>query len=1015
MMITLFRCLVFLICFQGLMAQTKIIGKVTDKNGDPIPGAGVLEKGTGNEVATDLDGNYAILVKEGAVLEFYMLGFESQDISTDEKTTINVVLQEKIIQIDKVVVTALGIKRKEKALSYSLQQVNQEEFTRVKDANFVNSLNGKVAGVNIKKSSSGIGGATRVVLRGLTSIQGNNNVLYVVDGVPFYNISNGSASDNGAAFQDPAGTEGIADLNPEDIESVSVLTGPSAAALYGYQGANGVILVNTKKGKEGVAVTLSSNTEFLRPFITPDFQNTYGNRPGEYASWGKKLSTPSSYDPLDFFKTGVNQINSAAISIGNKKNQTFLSLSSTNSKGIIPNNEYNRYNFTLRNTSSFLNDKMHLDLSASYIKQDEKNMIAQGLYFNPLVSLYLFPPAENFDLVKFYERYDPSRNISTQYWPYGDDRANQNPYWIAYRMLFPRKRNRYMFSARLDYDIFSWLNVATRVRIDNTYESREKKYYASTIETHARKKGYYGFEQNEQKQTYADLIFNLKKRFGAFNLNANIGGSFSDFNPSLSRGVQGHLLTVPNFFDYSNIDPKDDELINAPSVGEPYRNNSLFGLAEVSYKDLLYLTLTGRNDWDSHLVNSKEPSFFYPSVGLSGIISKMVKLPDFISFLKVRSSYTEVGSPISITSATPRTRTRPIRGGTLSERSDYAFPPFKAERTRSWEAGLNMRLLHNHIDLDATFYESNTYNQTLYADAPSSSAYNRIPLQAGRIRNRGIELTFGYDTRPKKGKFGYNTHVAYTLNENKIMELVHDYPNPLAPGEKITITEILKSGGASNNRYNLLREGGRIDDVYVNRFLKTDSQGNIYVSPSGDLLPDDTNQVVKIGHTAPNFTIGWRHHFSYKGLNLNLLFNGRFGGIVNSTTQANLDAYGVSKKSEEARDRGGVDINGGKYDAEKYYKMIGTGDGMQAYYTYDATNIRLQEISLSYTLYPTFLKKKGFKSLTVSLTGNNLWMIYNKAPFDPELTASTGTYAQGYDYFMSPSMQSFGMGIKLKF
>ncbi len=1013
MKITLLRCFVLLICFQGLTAQTKITGTVKDTSGNPIPGVGVLEKGTNNEVATDLDGNYSVEVKEGAVLEFYSTGFETMDIPTAGKTTISVVLNQEVTKIDKVVITALGIKRKEKALSYNLQEIKQEELTRVKDANFVNSLSGKVAGVNIRRSSSGIGGATRVVLRGDKSILGNNNVLYVVDGVPLYNVSRGAASDSGG-FQDPGGTEGIADFNSEDIESISVLTGPSAAALYGYQGSNGVILINTKKGKEGVSVTLSSSTQFLRPFITPDFQNTYGNRAGEYASWGNKLSTPSTYDPLDFFKTGVNLINAATVQIGNKKNQTFISLGSTNSQGILPNNEYNRYNFTLRNTASFLNDKMHLDLSASYIKQDEQNMITQGLYFNPIPSLYLFSPGENFELVKFYERYDPTRRIYTQYWPYGGgDEVNQNPYWIAHRMVFPTKRDRYMFSTRLDYDIFSWLNASARVRIDNTHESREKKYYASTKAPHARGKGYYGFEEGNQKQTYADLLFNVKKRFGVFNLNANFGGSFSNFNPSLSRGLEGHLLTVPNFFDYSNIDTKDDRNISEARAGDRSRTYSIFGLAEVSYKDFLYLTLTGRNDWDSHLVNSKEPSYFYPSAGLSGIISKMAKLPDFISFLKVRASYTETGSPISIVGATPGTLTLPIKGGVLSERGDYPFPDFKAERTRSYEAGLNMRFFHNHFNLDATVYQAKTYNQTFYYENPSP-LYKGMYLQAGEIRNRGIELTFGYDTRPKNGKFGYDTNVAYTLNENKIIELVHDYPNPIVPGEVIDIKEFPVKGGFGN-RYNLLREGGDIGDVYANQFLKQDSSGNVYVSPDGDLLQDETNPVVKIGNTNPNFTLGWRHHISYKGLDLNLLFNGRFGGIVNSSTQAYLDAYGVSKESAQARDRGGVDLNGGKYDAEKYYQLVGNGDGMQAYYTYDATNIRLQEISLSYTLHPEFLKNKGFKSLTVSLIGNNVWMIYNKAPFDPELTSNTGTYIQGYDYFMPPSVQSFGMGIKLKF
>lgn len=356
-------------------------------------------KGTGNGTVTNMEGNYHITTQGATpVLVFSYIGYQSKEIVVKENT-INIVLEDESQALDEVVVTALGIKRAEKALSYNVQTVSNSELTVAKDANFMNSLNGKVAGVNIQKSSSGVGGATRVIMRGSKSIVGNNNALYVVDGMPIGNPSRGVIQTEYGAV---AGSESISDFNPDDIESISVLTGPSAAALYGAAAANGVILINTKKGSEGkMKINFSSNTEFSKPMISPEFQNSYGNRDNSYRSWGEKLATPSSFDPMDFFKTGMNTINSLNISSGTKTNQTFISLASTNSKGVIKNNEYYRYNFSFRNTALMLDDKLHVDLGASYVIQAEQNMISGGRYFNPLFPLYLFPRGEDFENVKY--------------------------------------------------------------------------------------------------------------------------------------------------------------------------------------------------------------------------------------------------------------------------------------------------------------------------------------------------------------------------------------------------------------------------------------------------------------------------------------------------------------------------------------------------------------------------------------------------------------------------------------
>lgn len=367
----------------------KLSGIVKDDKGDPLIGVNVSFKDSPTGTVTGLDGRFSILAAKGNVIEFSYVGYTTKYITVGDASSLTVVLDEDAKALDEVVVTALGIKRAEKALSYSVQQVKSDAINSVKDANFVNGLTGKVAGVSINRSSSGIGGATRVVMRGAKSIVGNNNVLYVVDGMPIGNPSKGEINND---YSTPGGGEGISDFNPEDIESLSILTGPAAAALYGSSAANGVILINTKKGQEGkLKISISNNTEFMTPYVMPEFQNRYGNAKGSYKSWGEMLQQPSTFRPKDFFKTGANIMNAANFSVGNKNNQTFVSVATTNSTGIIPNNEYYRYNFTLRNTASMLNDKLHLDLGASYVLQGDQNMLSAGRYFNPLVPLYLFP------------------------------------------------------------------------------------------------------------------------------------------------------------------------------------------------------------------------------------------------------------------------------------------------------------------------------------------------------------------------------------------------------------------------------------------------------------------------------------------------------------------------------------------------------------------------------------------------------------------------------------------------
>ena len=990
---------------KAAVEKKRITGIVRDVSGEPLIGVNVSVKGASSGTITNIDGEFSLQAAKGELIEFSYVGYSPKVLSVGEAATLAIVLQEDAKALEEVVVTALGIKRSEKALSYTVQKVTNDDLTSIKDANFINSLNGKVAGVNIQRSAAGVGGGTRVVMRGNKSIGGENNVLYVVDGVPMGNKADRTG--DGAGFIGMTSGEGIANFNPDDIESISVLTGPSAAALYGASAANGVIQINTKKGEAGkVRVNVTSSIEMMNPFLMPEFQNAYGNVSGEYTSWGNKLDTPSSYDPKDFFETGATYNNSFNLSTGNDKNQTYFSASAINSAGIIPNNKYHRYNVMLRNTAKFFNDKLTLDASVSYVREYYSNMVSFGTYFNPIVATYLYPRGENFEQEKYFERYNTALGYSQQYWSPGDLGLNvQNPYWTSYRNVRPESKDRYMMYASLKYDITNYLNVSGRVRLDNTYTEKEDKRYASTISTFAGAKGRYNYSNETFRQKYADVMANFDKMFAeTYNVTVNAGVSFEEYDTK-GRGYGGDLLLAPNKFTFSNVDPT---LHTAFQGGGDSRrmNFAAFVSGEFSWKSALYLTLTGRSDKPSQLVNSKDPWIFYPSIGLSGIVTEL--LPDelrrqiqpVLSFLKVRGSFTEVGSPIPYTGLTPGTISHEILGGNVLEYTYYPLSTLKAERTRSYEFGIDSRWFNNAITLGITYYHSNTYNQLLKAKLPDGQGFDYMFVQAGNVQNKGLEFNLGFNM--KFGELGYNTMFTATTNKNKIIKLPSSVVNPVTQ-------ELLDLGDIQVGRFRL-REGGEIGAIYADERLKRDQDNYIEYNP-GEALGTESTAPYKLGSVNPKWNLGWKNGLSYKGLTLDFLINARIGGVVISKTQAMLDRYGVSKASAQAREAGGISLGNFTVDPKSYYAVV---SNLDAYYVYSATNVRLQEASLSYA-FPAKWFKGVVNNLSLSVYGTNLWMIYNKAPYDPELTASTGTFGQGYDYFMLPSQRTYGLSLKIGF
>lgn len=1001
--------------------QPSSVSGVVSGQGSPVIGAVVSVRGTSKATVTDEQGRYMLKdVSPGSTIVFSHLSFLPSEVVYDGRANMNVVLNDAMTQLDDVVVTALGIKRQEKALSYNVQTVGGDDLTTVANANFVNSLAGKVAGVQFN-SSSGPGGAVKVVSRGTKSLQGNNNVLYVIDGIPMHNAQSQSGNKQAVGdFSDPVTTESIADLNPDDFESITMLTGPAAAALYGYEGANGVILLTTKKGtSDKTSVTLSNNTTFSNPMKLPEFQSKYISDPGDIYTWGAKGKV--SFDPKAFFQTGFNTTTGVSVQTGRGKQQVYFSAANTTAEGILPNNTYDRYNFSMRYTTTFLQDKMTLDASANYIIQKDKNMVSEGLYFNPLPALYLYPRANDFASLKDYEFHNEVSEVMDQKWAYPGILQSQNPYWQMNRMNRENDRRRYMFTVSLKYDITDYLNIAGRVNVDNSSYEGSWKFRSGTFGALSGPKGRYRYRTQNDRQTYADLLLNFNKTFGDFSVFVNAGGSIKDYRES------NHLIdgNIPED-GFTNIFTAGNLGANATNIQNGWKKQvqSVFFNAEVGFRSMIYLTLTGRNDWDSTLAlpgvknRGRDVSFFYPSVGLSFLFDQVFKMPRGFDFAKLRFARTEVGSGIPGRYTFYLDDNRPVisDSGVYKASTVKSYEKVQNERTVSYEVGADLRFLGGALTLDATWYHSNTYNQTFEVPISASGGLGTTWLiQAGDVQNMGVELALGYNKKWANG-FGWNSNLTYSYNKNTLKELLPTgYKDP-STGDPLIYNEeqdFQKLGGDSAPVIRLVT-GGTISDMYVRNYKwSTQPNGELYID-AADRIYTDPDGYENIGPMAAHSYAGWTNSFSYKGFALNVQLRGRFGGWVYSATQANMDYFGVSQYSADLRDKGSVRVLGRGVLPQPYMMAISEGGGKGRHYVYDATNVRLGEISLSYTM-----PRKWFNDvvgITVGFVANNVAMLYCKAPFDPEQTASAvETYYNGVDNFMLPSTRNLGFNIKLQF
>ena len=995
--------------------NSTVRGRVVDVSGEPLIGATIREKGGTRGTVTDIEGNFILSVPDSAVLQVSFVGYESIEVSVGGRKTLEIQLRENTVMLDNVIITALGLEKKEASLAYSIQKVKGEELTRMKEVNMITALAGKAAGVQINKNSSGIGGSAKVSLRGIRSASGDNQPLYVIDGVPMLNIGTEqaySAIGGTANAGNRDGGDGISNLNPEDVESISILKGAPAAALYGSQAANGVILITTKKGNTAGQrnIYFSTGLTFDKAFSLPKMQNCYGVS-DVVDSWGEKAYLPTSNELNDFFRTGLTSITSVSVNYGNEKIQTYFSYANTTGRGIVDKNQLTKHNINLRETAVMFNQRLKLDGNVNVMRQIVKNKpVSGGFYMNPLVGLYRFPRGEDLSYYKDnYEIYDPERKLGIQNWHTFTEDFEQNPYWIQNRIQSKETRMRSIISLSANLRINSWLTVQARGSVDYISDKMRQKFYASTAPALCGANGRYIEMDYQETLIYGDVMAMGKRKWEDFTLDVAIGGSINDKNVNSTRyDSKNASLKYANVFNLANIVMNGSASIDQ-KIDSGRQLQSVFGTAQVGYQDKVFLDLTARNDWASTLAytSHEKSGFFYPSAGLSFLIDKWIQLPEWISFAKLRGTYSKVGNDI------PQFITNSVShitaGGELQANDAAPFKEMEPEMTHSVEVGTEWRFFQSRLGFNLTYYRTNTHNQFFKLPALAGDMYAYRYVNAGDIQNRGWELTV--DATPVlTPDFTWKTSLNFSSNRNKIKELHEE------------LKELVYGPSSFSSSYAMkLVKGGSIGDIYGKAFVR-DAEGNIVYQTEGDHkgLPavEGEGNTIKVGNANPRFIMGWNHTFSYKGFSLYFLLDWRYGGKILSQTQAEMDLYGVSQVTALARDRGYVTLEGQQIDNVKgfYKNIVGGRAGVTEYYMYDATNLRLREVSLNYTFPKKWMQKtKVLKDLQLAFVARNLCFLYKKAPFDPDLVLSTGNDNQGIEVFGMPTTRSLGFTVKCEF
>ena len=1011
------KCFPEILRVDSLVREEKCVvvkGVVCDAQGEAIVGVNIIEKGTMNGVTTDRRGKFSLEIDLHGTLIVSFVGYRTRIIPVEGRTDFVITLEHDYILLDDVIVTALGLQKKESALSYAAIQVDKDELVRVKNPNMIVALMGKVAGMQVNRSSSGMGGAVKVVMRGNRSVAGNNQPLYVIDGVPMLNESSeqpytaiGETADAGNR---DAG-DGISNLNPEDIESISILKGAPAAALYGTQAANGVILITTKKGLAGKQeVAFTSSVAFDKAMMLPKLQNHYGMS-DEIESWGERENITTGNPIPSFFRTGVTAIHSLSFMTGNERVQTYFSYANTMGKGILGKHELSKHNINFRETATFYEGRLKIDGNVNLLSQHVKNRpVPGGFYMNPLVGLYRFP--RGMDITEYKEHFEvwsEERHLNVQNWHAPTEDFEQNPYWIQERITSRDQRTRAIVSLALNLKITNCFSVQARGNVDYVNDKFRQKYYASTAPALAGNNGRYIDSGNEQVQTYGDVIGTYKGKFSDFSLDVSLGVSISRKKANeLRYDSKTASLKFANVFNIANINMNTSAYISE-QIDAIREMQSLFITTQIGFRDYLFLDVSARNDWSSTLAYTSRESrgFFYPSIGVSCLMNRVLKLPEQVTSGKVRVAWSKVGNDIPLYITNPVAHV--LAGGGIQASDAASFEEMKPEMSLSVEVGTEWKFFDSRLHVDFTYYQTHTKNQFFKLPAKDGDEYAYRYVNAGNIQNTGVELMIE-GTPVEIKNFSWKTGINYAFNKNKVVRLHAELP-------------VFQYGpyGFSSSYAMKLKKGGSFGDIYGKAF-KRDTDGKILYETDGErqglpMIEGDGN-TVKVGNANPDFTLGWTNTFSWKGLVLSLLVDGRYGGKVLSQTQADMDMYGVTKVTGDARDRGYVMLEGEKITNVKgfYKSIVGGRAGVTEYYMYDATNFRLRELALGYTFPKRWMEAtKFFRDVQLAFTARNLFFIYKEAPFDPDLILSTGNDNQAIEVYGMPTTRSMGFSLRVMF
>lgn len=1015
--LTAVTCFLLMASASILRAQNtgKIVsGTVKDATEQtPLEGVTVMNKTTNQSSGTDALGTFTISGKQGDVLKFTMLGFLDKEQVIGSEETLEIWMTPENQSIGEVVVTALGIKRETRGLTYSTQQLSGSAVNDVRDnsGNMMSSLAGKVAGATVTTASTGPGGAVRMVLRGNKSLSGNNNALVVVDGVPFDNSPGRQATGTSAGY---GNSDGAANINSEDIESINILKGASATALYGSRAANGAVIITTKQGRAGryqIDYHGSASVEAVN--MLPKFQNTYGRGSGGVTgtnvgeSWGEKVETVSD-NVKSIFRNAPTISNSISTYGGSEKVNGYMSYSNNNVGGILPHNKMDRNSLNLRLNTELI-PNLKTDVKLNYINQNIKNRPRLGDVGVP-VEAYIMPRDLTLEELGDFETINPANGEPMRkYW--SGSTIYNNPYWWINRTSVNEARDRITALGSVTYDINEGLSVLGRYSFDKYIDLIDGSFYEGIADI--RDGGmYYETHSRYWEHNFDFLINGNNSLSDVVDLSYNVGTSFLSRNYNTLQNM-ANGLSIPNKFSFAMATTPEFLLVD----GYKRQLNSLYASAQLALYNNIFLDLTARNDWSSTL--KKPHSYFYPSIGLGVVFNEWLQMPTWVDFGKLRASLTKVGND-----AQPYLLEQLYQFGLgagkgfVSRSQIKAIPDLKPEITNSFEVGLDMKFFENRLSFDATYYKTNTVNQLMYIALPMASGFSREYINSGNIENRGFELQLSA-TPIAQEKFNWSTDLNFSTNTNKVLEL-HEKT------KRANVTDNTKYATV------VINEGGEYGDLYGHKW-KVDATSGRYIVNDKGLPVVESNQ--KLGNFNPKALLGWSNNFSYKNFTLNTLVDARIGGEIVSGTAAYMASFGVGDFTETHREGNWV-LDAVKEDgsenttaisAQDFWQTVSQGgrDAWGEFFTYDMTNIRMRELSLSYRFDVESIK--GLQAAQVSLTGRNLFFFYRgksklhipgvgkiNSPIDPEGALGAGNY-QGVEVGLPPAVRTFGMSVKLTF